>query len=200
MRSSERGSAAGGFLVIVLLMAVVIVYFATRIPQEATEELGDITEDSARDCELKLRLLTRKGREGKDFSADFTSAELNSFITKGYVTDGFEIVKEYTRQGTVSVDDLRISIASDEILLIFKTYVKFKYLYVRLGGRLKTKKGRVVLRVKEVSIGRLPLPSGTASLVAGIVRAGEKPLGVDAADYIKNVEIKGDKLVVTVGK
>ena len=200
VRRSERGSAASILLIIVLLVITIIVYLATRIPQEASEELPDITEENARSCELKFRLLSLNGKRGKDFSADLTPAELNSLITLGYTIDAFEELKKYTRQGDVNVETLRVKIDSDEILLTFKTYVKFKYLYICLAGKLKTEAGTAVMLVSKVSIGRLPIPLKAAPMVAGIVRPGEEPLSLDVADYVKSVAIEGDKLIITVGK
>ncbi len=200
IRHSDSGKAASVFLIIVLLVVTVIVYLTTRVPQEAIEELSDITEENARSCELKLRLLVRNGERGKSFSAYFSSAELNSIILKGYVIDGFEQIKKYTRQGDISVEELRIDLASGEILLTFKTYVKFKYLYVRLAGRLKTEGATVVMVVSKVSIGQLPFSLRAAPLVAGIIGPGEEPLSVKLPDYVKSVGIEGDKLLVTVGK
>lgn len=204
MKHSDRGGAAVKVLIILLLIIVAILGLATRIPTAATGELPDITQKNARQCETKLKLLAHNGEKGENFTAELTSRELNSFLQEGYILDGFEEIKKYTKQGRISVDDLRVKVASDEIFLMFKTYVKFKYVYVHLAGKLKTKvstKGsRVILRVSKASIGRLPVPSGFAGFVASIVRPAEKPLGIDLPDYVKSVEIKGDKLVINVGK
>ena len=201
MRNSQCGGAGAKLLVILLLIAAVIVALATRVPQEAIEELQDITEENAMNCEIKFKTLAFRGEGGKDFTAELTTAELNSIVSKSYyVTDGFDEVKKYTRQGGISVDDVRVNMASDKIFLTFKTYVKFKYFYVRLAGELKTKDGKVVMLAKKVYIGKLRVPTPAASLVASIVRPGEKPLTLDVPDYIKSVEIKEDKLLISVGE
>lgn len=200
MRNSQCGGAGFKLLIILLLIAAVIVALATRVPQEATEELQDITEENAMNCELKFKTLAYRGERGKEFTAELTTAELNSIVSKGYVTDGFEEVKKYTRQGDISVDDLRVNMASDKIFLTFKTYVKFKYLYVRLAGELKTKDGKVVMLAKKVYIGKLSVPTPAASLAAGIVRPGKNPLTLDVPDYVRSVEIKEDKLIISVGE
>ena len=200
MRYSERGGIASKLLILVLIIISIGANLAIRIPQEITEEARGITEKDARNCELKLRILVRNGKNGKDFTADLTNTELNSFILAGYTIDGFEKIKKYTRQGKISVEDVRVDIASDEIHLTFKTYVKFKYLYVRLAGRLKTEPGKVVMLVDKVSIGKLPLPSQAAPLIANIVRPGRRPLCLALPDYVKSVGIKGDKLVIAVGR
>jgi len=200
MRNSQCGGAGAKLLVILLLIAVLIIGLGTRVPQEATEELQDITEENAMNCELKFKTLAHRGEGGKEFTAGLTAEELNSFISEGYVADGFEEVKKHTRQGSISVDDLRVDIASDRIFLTFKTYVKFKYLYVRLAGKLKAKDGKVVMLAKKVYIGKLRVPTPAASLAASIVRPGEKPLTLDVPDYVKSVEIKEDKLIITVGE
>ncbi len=200
MRNSQCGGAGAKLLVILLLIAAVILALATRVPQEATEELQDITEDNARNCERKFKMLADMGKGGKKFTAELTTAELNSIVSEGYVSDGFEEVKKYTRQGGISVDDLRVNMASDKIFLTFKTYVKFKYLYVRLAGKLKTEDGKVVMLAKKVYIGKLRVPTPGASLAASIVRLGEKPLTFDVPDYVKSVEIKEGKLIISVGE
>ena len=200
MRNSQCGSAGAKLLVILLLIAVLIIGLGTRVPQEATEELQDITEKNAMNCELKFKTLALKGEGGKEFTAELTAEELNSIISKGYVTDGFEEVKKHTRQGSISVDDLRVNMASDKIFLTFKTYVKFKHFYVRLAGKLKTKDGKVIMLPKKVYIGKLRVLTPAASLAASIVRPGEKPLTLDVPDYVKSVEIKEDKLIITVGE
>ncbi len=201
MRNSQCGSAGSKLLIVLFLIAAVIVAIATRVPQEATEELQDITEENAMNCELKFKTLALRGEGGKEFTAELTAAELNSIVSKDcWVTGGFEEVKKYTRQGSISVDDVRVNMASDKIFLTFKTYVKFKYFYVRLAGELKTKDGEVVMLAKKVYIGKLPVPTPAASLAAGIVRSGKKPLTLDVPDYVKSVEIKEDKLLITVGE
>lgn len=187
------------FMVIILLSITGILYLAISVPEESSKQLPNISEDNAKNCELKFRLLAHNGKEGKNFTVAITETELNSFITKGYIKDALDEIKKYTRQGNISVEDIRIKIASDNILLIVKTYVKFKYIYVCLAGKLDTKDGKAIMIADKVVVGKMPLPRQAGSLVAQIIRPGVNPLSVDLPDYVKNVKIEKDNLVITVG-
>ncbi len=157
------------------------------VPPSGSTEPSDAA--AAKSFDRKLSELAAARQRGSPGEVRLTELEVNSMAQ--------QLFNGPPASGVTRLDGMTVHFEHDRIVSVLKIKFLFVPLYITLGGKPDIREGRLEFDVKDVDLGRMPLPASPVS--EALRQKLLSPEGQEMTampDYITSLRVENGELVI----
>jgi hypothetical protein len=194
-RTGGKGSGCGGCLAVIIVILLAITAGVYLLLVEVKFPGIPVSEEKARNVEIQIKRLELSSQRGQAIEISVTDEEINSYLKKGFTTQGIDKVRSELKEW-VDLEDIEVRLEGDQMQVWLKIYYKFKRVSINMTGRIETIGNKVDFIPQVIKVGKISIPVKFSTSIAGLLRKDSKDFSYSLPSYVEKVLIINGKMIV----